>query len=206
MATSGTEIGFLLAPVGVLVGGAAGGFYGIPKEETEADTNALLRACADTDLQKSVRREVVAAIQKRTRYPLAQSGTGTRARANSRLELDVLDAGLCGSQFKGAMVSLYIRVRTRLVACPDGAMLYDHVWLHSSGARTFNQWAAKDARAFRQELAIASRTVANSLVEGIFLGLQPQSHGSIRGNHHLAGLPQDAGTAASRHRDWQSSW
>jgi hypothetical protein len=69
---------------------------------------------------------------------------------------------------------MFLRVHVRLLSCPDGARLYEHTWTQTSGARPFKNWAEADAHAFRQELSAASRAVAESIVEEIFLAYRPE--------------------------------
>jgi hypothetical protein len=177
LATSGEEVGVLLMPVGVMVGGVVGGIHGTPKEATEAAGNELRKACAELDFQETVRKDVIAAMRKQTRHPVIQAGkfgTGSIARANSLLEVNVQAAGLCGSKYKNARLPLFLRGQVRLLSWPDGAVLYELSWLHTSGNRTFCGWAAQGARPFRRELAIASRALAESIITQIFLAGPPR--------------------------------
>lgn len=180
LATSGNVVGVLLMPAGVVVGGVVGGIYGTPKEATESAGNELRKACAELDFQETVRKDVIAAMRKQTRHPVIQAGkfgTGSIARANSLLEVNVLSAGLCGSEYKNARLALFLRVQARLLSWPDGAVLYEHIWLHTSGNRTFFGWAEQGARPFRQELSIASQAVAESIITEIFLAGPPRKNG-----------------------------
>lgn len=177
LALTGDMAGVLLMPVGVVVGGVVGGVQGTPKKATEAAETALLKACAELDFQETVRRDVATAIRKNTRHPVAQAakpGTKSLPHAHSLLEINVLTAGLSGSQFRDANLSLFLRVQARLMSMPGGAVLYEHTWLHTSGDRTFNEWAVHDARPFRGELSIASRAVAKSIIREIFLAQPPR--------------------------------
>jgi hypothetical protein len=166
------ELGILLAPVGLVVGGGVGGMRGTPFETSEAAANLLIKAYGKSDFQGEVRRKVVAAMRRRTDLAVihaGMAGAGGAPLADTLLELDVLDAGLFGSKYKNGKLSLFLRVRTRLSNLHDGTVLHDATWDESRGSLTFIRWAEQDARAFRRELAVASRAVADRIVCGIFL-------------------------------------
>ena len=167
---AGALVTLAVLPVGALVGGVVGGAQGTPKAEVEAAEKALLKAFAEMNFQETVRREVVSAARKNTRHSVVNADErGSNSHADSVLEVNVLAAGISGSGEKNAPLAMFLRVRVRLLGMPDRSTLYEHTWVHTSGARPFNDWAAQDARAFRQELSTASRAVAESIVEEIFL-------------------------------------
>ena len=168
----------VLVPFAVLAGGIVGGMRGTPKGEIDPAWNGLYNACYEVDFQETVRRNVTAAMRKYTRQPVAQTGQARNVpHADSMLEINVLQAGLAGTKYKGAGLNIFLQVQARLVSLPDGTELYKHIWLHNSDERTFNAWAAQDARQFRQGLAVASRDVADDMVREIFLGQAPSKGG-----------------------------
>lgn len=176
-ATAGGPFAIPLAvavmPVGAIVGAVAGGLTGTPRKESEAAAAILRKAFAESDFQETVRREVETAIRKNTSHPVARAGTtgpGNLPRANSLLEVNVLEANLEGSREKEARLALTLKVRVRLVSLPDGAVLYEDTWSQRCGFLTFMEWAEPGANAFQRELVGASRAMADDIVSHIFLG------------------------------------
>lgn len=165
-----------LLPVGAVAGGVVGRTQGTAKAEVEAAERALLKAFAEMNFQEAVRKEVVRAARRNTRHPIVSGDErGSDRRPDSVLEVNVLEAGLAGDGKKNAPMSMFLRVRVRLLDGTNGSVLYDNTWVQTSGSRTFKDWAAQDACMFRQELSSASRGVAGNIVEEVFLAC-PISH------------------------------
>lgn len=216
---SNAAIGIALMPVGAIVGAVAGSRTGTPKKESEAAAERLRKAFAESDFQETVRREVEAAIRKVTSHPVAragQTGPGNLPRADSLLEVNVLEANLEGSSEKNAWLALALKVRVRLLSLPDGIVLYEDTWSERCGFLTFNEWGEPGASAFERELVGASRAMAADIVNHLFLG-QPSTKKLLwatppkPGNRAAPKRGQvvrgsNSGISSERYHGWESQW
>ena len=199
----GREVGVLLMPVGATVGA----MYGTPTEEIEAGSTVLANACAGVDFQKTVRRDVVAAIGKYTRHPVVPAGRSrTHPSANSTLELNVLQAGLAGKRYKNSKLKVFLLVQAHLKSLPDGTELYQNAWYQIGSEQTFNEWSEQGGRALRQELAFTSREVAARIVREIFLAETPAKGDWFSPSPSSPDGWRDDGTSSIDHSDWKSAW
>jgi hypothetical protein len=89
------------------------------------------------------------------------------------LEVTALSAGLAGKGKKGAPLTMFLRIQVRLLNSGAELPLYSNIWVQTSGARPFAEWAANDGQAFREELSNASRAAAESIIEELFLANRP---------------------------------
>lgn len=165
-------------PIGAAVGAISGSLHGTSKAEVVAAEKTLSRVFSEMDFQMAIRREVVEAGRKNTRHVFVTAdevvpALPDGAQTDAILEVTVLSAGLAGKGEKGAPLSVFLRVQVRLLDSPAKPPLYSNIWAQTSGARPFREWAADDGRAFREELANASRKVAESIIEELFLAYRP---------------------------------
>jgi hypothetical protein len=68
---------------------------------------------------------------------------------------------------------MFLRIQVRLLNSGAELPLYSNIWVQTSGARPFAEWAANDGQAFREELSNASRAAAESIIEELFLANRP---------------------------------
>ncbi len=163
-------------PLGAVVGGVSGGIQGTSKAEIEEAERVLATAFAQLDFQAAVCQEVRDAGRRNTHraFMLAGEHEGTTVTGpGSILEVTVVSAGLAGSGEKDAPLEMFLRVQARLLKSLGEPPLYSNTWVQTSGARPFKEWAAGDGGAFRKELPAASRAVAESIVDEIFLAFRP---------------------------------
>jgi hypothetical protein len=64
---------------------------------------------------------------------------------------------------------LVVTAHARLVRVADGTELYAAPWTYRSGTRKFVEWAANNAQPLRTELDRAVQTLAETIVEELFL-------------------------------------
>lgn len=171
----GIEI--VLVPIAAVVGGTWGGMHGTPEAEAQADWQVLSNACAKLDFQKALRRDVITAIGKYTRVPVAQRD------ADTLLELSVLEAGLVGERYKDSPLTVFIKVQARLVRLSDSQEVYKHIWTHKGRIHTYEQWAGDDARLFRKELSRVCGEVAVIMVREMFLPKRSRKDDWWSGDH-----------------------
>jgi hypothetical protein len=178
-------------PVGTLVGAAAGNKEGLPAQERRQAEEQLHRAVLEADVQRLLNDEVLRSIGARTReavVPLdprtgayrSESSAGSSAAngaIDTIMEVTVLNAGLAGGRDRSSLLMAFLQVRVRLLRANDGAELYAHTWLARGGSATFEDWAAYQARAMRQELPRVIPPLAQSVVEELFLVYDPKQSG-----------------------------
>ncbi len=63
---------------------------------------------------------------------------------------------------------LVVSARTRVIKVADGAELYAHAGDHQGSERTFTEWAANDAQAFREGLDQLMQNLAAEIVAQVF--------------------------------------
>ena len=80
------------------------------------------------------------------------------------LEVSVIRFGLIGDRSVNPLLALSMTSRIRLVRTGDGVELYRQELSHRSGSRTFVEWAANDAHAFRETMDRAYTDVAREIV------------------------------------------
>jgi hypothetical protein len=164
-----------LLPIGAAVGGVAGTFKGTPKAEITEAERVLAGTFAGMDFQSSVGQHVLEAGRSNTRHPFmtADEHAGGPSQPASILQIAVLSAGLAGRGEKNAPLTMFLKVQVRLLKSSTEPPIYTNIWVQTSGARPFNGWVADEGRVFREELPKASRAVAESIIEEIFLSYRP---------------------------------
>ena len=90
--------------------------------------------------------------------PLAAHGLDTI------LETSVTRLGLIGDRGGNLPLSLSLTTRIRVIRSEDGAELYRQELRRRKGSRRFVDWAANDARAFREEMDAAYTDLAREIV------------------------------------------
>ena len=87
---------------------------------------------------------------------LAESQTANASRlsqgTDTALEIQVQSAALAGDRAVNPKLALCVEARVTLLRCCDGRQLYSCPVQYRSQGRRFTQWAAHDARLFREEL------------------------------------------------------
>lgn len=178
----GIALGVGLAPV-IGLGGAVYGVMAAESATTVAEAEAALqRVLTEGQFQEVFRDRVFLVAQEGTRRPLVrleQSGPTAReeaASASSRAagHVDtVLEVTLEGVGFAGRGINpplaLIVQVGTRLLRVEDGTTLYASTLEYRSRTRKFVPWAANDAQLFRDELNRAAQSLAEKIVEDVFL-------------------------------------
>ncbi len=181
---AGVAIVWLALLVGSTVGGAvAGAISGavdaLPPDMVREAEVTLTQSLADLKLQEQVREHVVQLAQTKRRDPVrvledagplsreeqATYGAAARHGIDSILEISVLTIGLTGAWDANPPLALMLGGRARLVRVRDGTEIHVTPMEYRSGFRTFTEWAANDAQAFREELDRALQYLAERVVE-----------------------------------------
>jgi hypothetical protein len=185
---SGDACGFVaVVLLGVLIGAATvgavtGAVIGAVTTESalkarEAEV-ALQYALAELKIQETLRNRLVTIARDEAQVefaevadpsptdpgvdvdyrPLAEQGIDTI------LEVSVTRLGLIGEGSANPPLALSTTTRIRLIRTKDGAELYHQELTHRSGSRKFVEWAADDARAFREAINATYTGVAREIV------------------------------------------
>ena len=188
---AGIILGVLLAPVGAVGGAIYGASAAIPAAEVEAAETTLTKAVAEYDFQEAIRRAVFDEATAQTRHAfLLSAGWNPQADvpaggdpapggepAHTVLELGISKVALDGPWSINPPLVLVMHLEARLVRMAGGEEIYSQKLTYAGPAHTFTEWAAHDARGFREGLETAIRTLAEKAVEEIFLLYLPETAG-----------------------------
>ncbi len=93
------------------------------------------------------------------------------------LEIRVRRAALVGADGVNPPLALCVEAEATLFRAKDGAELYSCPVHYRGEKRKFTEWAAKDARLFRQEVQRSYREISTIIVDQLTAqGLVPPGH------------------------------
>jgi hypothetical protein len=99
--------------------------------------------------------------------------------SNLALQIQVVNAQLVGKRGSSRSRALCVEIHATIIRSSDGQELYSRPFRYRSSPKRLKDWAASDARLFRQELGACSRQAAEVLtVELIRRGFVTQGRGS----------------------------
>jgi len=171
----------------VLTGGLVGGVYGAIAAEDAAKVQeaeaALKNVLATEKIQEAMRERVFRVARDQTRYRFvvleAPSPTALDEEASYRslasegidtiLEISVPIVGLGGEPGINPPLAVVMTAHTRLVRVGDIAPIYEATFQYRASARTFTEWAVNNAQPFRDGLDHAYQSLAEKIVEELFL-------------------------------------
>jgi hypothetical protein len=162
-----------LTPVAALVGGIYGAVAAEPADKVKAAEAALKSAFTDLKVQEAIRDRILRVARDRTDYGLVP--LGENVDVDTILEISLPSLGLVGPAAVDPELFLIVRACPRLVRAADGAELYPpgpeglREVAYTSVPRKFFEWAAEDARLFREEMERSYQGLAEKIVEDIFL-------------------------------------
>ena len=155
------------APLAAVMGAVAGAFAAEPAEKVPE--KVITRTLMELRIQEQVRGCVVSALREESPATAVTASEGEPA--STRLEVSVEKFGLEDHWSRGLNPPLrfVMTERTRLVRASDGTELYVH-WLTWRGQfHPLDDWAAQEATLLKEEAARACRSLAESLVDEVFL-------------------------------------
>lgn len=85
------------------------------------------------------------------------------------IEVSVLNIALEGEWSINPPLTFLMTVRTKLIKVADGAVLYEHTLQYRGDKRKFTDWAINNAQPFREEFERAYQSLAEKIVEELFL-------------------------------------
>ena len=177
--------GLGVAAAGGTVGAVGGTVYGLVAADSAstiaAAEDALTRAAADVDVQRSLREHVLRELGEHGSLTFVDLGERTAADGapedhrrwkhdgiDTVLDVTVSQLGLAGGSGVKPRVGVSMVARARLIRTADGVEVYAETFEYGGAAdRTVTGWAADEA-AFRQELDAGTRRLAADIARVLF--------------------------------------
>jgi hypothetical protein len=192
-AALGLALGIGLAPIAAVVGSVYGAIAAESAEKVKQAEAALKNAFVDLKVWEAMGDRVFEVAQDRTSHHLVlvaepppdtpgeKTDEGSRARAgvDTVLEVSISSVALVAPPAVNPPLALILQACARLVRTADGAELYPSggddppALAYASASRRFVEWGAEDARLFREELGRASQSLAEKIVDEVFLVYLP---------------------------------
>lgn len=168
----GCVVGLYLAPVGAVVGATVGAVrvnsidvYHSADAVKDGDT--LFEVARRSDLPKLLAEAVVAQQSKAGGHQFRIAGSNEpddQAPGSLRIALHTVQ--LSGETGDNAAVALVIEARAEMHTPSATAGLRGN-YAYAGSPRRVAEWAAADAQLFREEIAIAIRTIATEIVNDV---------------------------------------
>lgn len=178
----GGAVLLLLSPVVALGGAIYGAIAAETADKVEAAEAIFKNTLADLKIQETFRDRVLQVARDETRHPFVLLSEGGPTAPGEDvgyssivsqgiitiLEVSVKKLGLPGVGINPPL-PLVMSAGARLVRVDDGEELYTREWVYMSRKREFVEWAANNAQPLREELERASQTLAEQVVDELFL-------------------------------------
>jgi hypothetical protein len=160
-------------PAGALIGMAVHAAKRPSDAELTSSADALKRLFDGLDLQERLRTEVMRFTREHARRSVLD-GSPTAAGpastdADAIIEVAAERVGLEQVWDVSADVALVLATRARLIGRGDGREIYATSLTYRAGARPLTEWTDDDCRALRDDLLRAIDTLAERIVDEIFL-------------------------------------
>lgn len=178
----GAAAGILLSPACALGGAVYGAIAAETSEKVEEAEATLNKAVVDLNIREAIRDRLFQIAHQETRYALtlligqapAARDAVVADRSSARQETDtILEVSVPRFGLEGGGINpplpLVVTAHARLVRGADGTQLYAAAWTYRSGTRKFLEWAANNGQPLRAELERAVQTLAETIVEELFL-------------------------------------
>lgn len=173
----------IVVAAGAATGAIVGAITAIPAERVEEIEATLKNALIEMKMQENIRDHVFRTASEQTgrNFVLLHEGGPHSVEEKASyiflvnkgidtvLEVSVLSISFEGKGGGDPPLSLSMKARTRLIKTADDSILYENELMYRSPKRKFTDWAANDAKIFKEELARCYRSLAEKVVEEIFL-------------------------------------
>jgi hypothetical protein len=157
------------------------------QERMDKFANTLRTATTQAHFEGDLADEVARCLQsrvvdpvRRTDEPLRLSFTSegeasgrqpteirTSAPCKTALEIQVLNTKLLGKHRNSRSRAVYVEIQATVFRTSDGQELYSRPIRYQSSEKALKDWAASDAKLFRQELDACSRRTAQALASDL---------------------------------------
>lgn len=160
-------------PAGALISMAVHAAKRPSDAELTASVDALKRLFDGLDVQERLRTEVIRFTREHARRSVLD-GSSTASRpvsidADAIIEVTAERVALEQVWDVSSDVALVLAARARLIGRGDGRELYATALTYRAGARSLTAWTADDCRALRENLLRATDTLAERIVDEMFL-------------------------------------
>ncbi len=176
----------IFIPLGALIGGTADALDDA-REQTARDIEAhMAEAFSAPVIQRKIQERVVQSARAQTGYriivptrrpedPTETSGDPSLESVDAVLEISPKAVGLAGEAGTDPPVGLFMNVRARLVGVRDHRELYAHTVSYYGAPRLYSEWKNEDGQRLEAELERAYRSLAETIVDEVFLLWRPSS-------------------------------
>lgn len=178
----GCAANVLLAPVGAVLGGIAGGATAEPAAAVEEAEAAVRAAFADLKIPDTLRDRIVQVTRAETPYTLfflqddAAEECATRdnpARGadamDTVLQINVQGYGTKAAWRPNPPIFLFLDANVRLLRSADNTVLYSRKAAWVSAGRPLAEWAGSNGDPVREELGRGVQYLAERIVDVVFL-------------------------------------
>lgn len=174
----GVMAGILLAPVGAVVGAVAGAVRAEPTATVEEKEAAVRKTLGELKIQEEFLGCVTRALRETSpQIMVADSGTESPSTIlEVAIEMFGLDAGCCINP----PLTYVVTEHTRLLRGSDGAELYGHWLTYRARTRPLDEWVAQDGTLLKEEAGRACTSLAEWLVDEVFLLYLPTEEGQAK--------------------------
>jgi hypothetical protein len=168
---------------GAAVGSVVGATKAVSVEEAEPMEASIRNAFSELRIEETMAELILRDSRELTDYtfyPSWQSvlrgkvdyGPFKGRGIDTALEVAVTCVQFEGGHWKDEPAALWVCLHTRLIRTADNTVLYEKGFLYMSPRRRYANWAHDDARLFVEEFERACGTLAEKLIEEIFLRYQ----------------------------------
>lgn len=179
-----------LSPFSAFAGCIAGAREAPPAAEVEITEEKFNKYVhASIEIQERMRAQFLQVAKEQTHYAfvvLEDQGPTTPDEKliynsladhniDTVIEIGVLNFGLKGPRLEiNPPLKFFMTLRARLIRIEDGEVVYDAMLLYESEvSRKFDLWAANEAQLFKEEFGPCYPTLAEKIVEEVFLPYLP---------------------------------
>ncbi len=141
---------------------------GTSAEKVKTATARLSAVASKSDLQRQLAREVADRLAARPPAPARFASLSSLPTANAEetaVGIRIENAALTGKSGINPPLALCVEARTVVFRVRDGAEVCSWPVHYRGSARKFTQWAADDARLFRQELTRCRQQIGAAIID-----------------------------------------
>ena len=176
-------VGIALSPVGAVVGGVGGAITADSADKVTGHEIKVKNALANLPIQENMRDKFISRLSDLKTFPVtvipdagpAMEGEKPDYRQfksrgiGSVNEIEVRNLELSGPGKVRPNLYVRLEVQVRLILLEDNSEKYCKVFMCSSQADEFENWAAEDAKKFREEIESCFNDVADWSVQDLYV-------------------------------------
>ncbi len=166
-----------------IAGGIEGTFKAVPEDEVQKIEAMIAKAIANLNVQEKLAEHVMSSGWLLTGYQFSLiKGIGpatydekpeyrflSKEGIDLALEVSVKSLGFSGGEKTDPSISFFMNIAVKAFRPSDVAELYSFESSHTSRPRKASEWGRKNAALLQREFETAYASLANQIVENIFL-------------------------------------